>query len=392
MAKINRRKPPAHILILDTNVLFSENKELCASSEFHDFWNEYSSKYDIELILPEVVKGELLYQHTSSALTTLERINSQFDNLSAYTDKTYKHRVKAQHIRKDMESRFDKWISSLNAEVVETPCKSIDWERLTNDAIWRNPPFTEEKDKKHEKGFRDSLIMETVVQFIEDKPNANIVFISNDTALSGESKRRVGANKFVSFYETLDEFASFLRLLDEQFTNEFIQAIQARARLKFYNKKDDNCLYVKERVINRIRTDYSHIFSTPPTKRSLGLAISTPLTPTKGKWTIASDEGIWVFAPNYIEHSDEKRFTWGSRIEFVRLYRYSGLGIGSLLTAYSGQENLRKLEFKVVWTATVGKDASFRNLKLVSIELEDEKFELATEDDKKRYAIESSIE
>jgi len=256
MPKIKRKRPPSHVLIPDTNILWHEKKDSCASPEFNDFWDDYSAKYDIELVLPDVVRGELLYQHTSSALITLNRINTQFENLSNYANKSYSHRVQPQRVRNDIETKFDSWLSTINAEVAETPINIIDWRRLINDAVWRISPFTEEKDKKNEKGFRDAIILETVVDLAKTKPDTNIAFVTNDSDLLSATNRRLSDNKYLSFYETLDEFASFLRLLDEKFTNEFIQAIQKRARLRFFNPKDQTCLLYKERIISNIREQF----------------------------------------------------------------------------------------------------------------------------------------
>ncbi|MBE9582704.1 MAG: DUF4935 domain-containing protein [Proteobacteria bacterium] len=394
MPRITRKRPPKHILIPDTNILWHEKKDVCASPEFSKFWDDYGAKYEIELVLPDVVKGELLYQHTSSALTTLDRINTQFDNLSSYVSKNYKHRVNSKRVRDDVRAKFDSWILSLSAEVVETPVGQIDWGRIVQDAIWRRPPFTEDKDKKNEKGFRDALILETVCFVADKRQDTDIAFVSNDGTLIAAAKDRLKNKKQCSFYETLDELSSFLRLMDEELTNEFVQAIQKRARAKFHTEKDPSCLIYREKIIDKIRDQYAHEFASPVPMRSLGQALSGGLFSVKENWEGYGEEGIWIRAPSFVELQGESDFMWDSRVTFVQLFRYSGPGGGGLLGGMTvpGQENLRKLEFRVIWKAQVGKDARFRKMELVDILLAEKKFEPATEKEKERYGVEPITE
>lgn len=389
MPTIKRKRPPKHILIPDTNILWHEKKDKCVAPAFSKFWEDYGAKYEIELVLPEVVLGELLYQHTTSALTTLERINTQFENLSSFASRDYKHRVNSKRVRHDVEAKFASWISSLSAAIVKTPVDQIDWSKIIEDAIWRRPPFTEDKDKKNEKGFRDALILQTVC-FIADSREMDIAFVSNDSLLIAATKERLREKKQCSFYETLDEFSSYLRLLDEKLTNEFVQAIQRRARARFFAQNDPSCLYRRETITRKIRDQFASEFVFPGPTRVLSQALQGVLSGGSfSKWEEASAEGIWIKKPSFIELQGESDFVWDSRVTFVQLFRYVGPSGGGLLGSMliSEQENLRKLEFKVLWRARVGKDAKFRKIELIDIALAERKFEPASEEDKERYGV-----
>jgi hypothetical protein len=61
MPRIKRQHPPKHILIPDTNILWYEKKDECISPDSGELWNNYGAKYEIELVIPAVAKGELLY-------------------------------------------------------------------------------------------------------------------------------------------------------------------------------------------------------------------------------------------------------------------------------------------------------------------------------------------
>lgn len=387
MPKIKRKVIPKHILIPDTNVLWLESKDECVSPDFIKFWTEHSSKYEIELALPDVVKGELLYQQTSSALTILNRINSQFDNISSIANRKYKHRLTAQRVKDDVKNRLDSWASSVSAKEISPPVDEIDWKSMMHNSIWRLPPFSETKDKKSEKGFRDALILETICAFCKAQNNIDVAFVSDDRLLSSTLKDRLKNNKKISIFESLEEFSSYLRLTDEKLTNEFVQAIQKRARVKFHSAKDSTCLIDREHIVETIWEKYSDKFEGPSYGLSIRNALINPVGNEKGRWVEQSKESVWIRAPRFLALENKNIFRWDSRVIFAQLFRYDGPGHGTLLGGHieKDQENLRKLEFKVVWSAVVGKDARFNKMTVESIDFEEKTFEHATEEDRERY-------
>lgn len=137
MAKIKKKDVPKHLLVVDTNELWQETKNEAISEIFEEFWGDHSDKYTLELHIPEVVRGEILFQHTNSALKALNRANNQFENMSRSANKSYKHAVTPAKIRKDVEAKVDKWIKGKSAVVVTTPITKIDWNEVINNAVWR---------------------------------------------------------------------------------------------------------------------------------------------------------------------------------------------------------------------------------------------------------------
>ena len=129
------------------------------------------------------------------------------------------------------------------------PIKSIDWDTLIKDAIWRQPPFTE--DKGQEKGFRDALIVQTLGKIIGDHSSNDIAFISGDSLVRQAASSKFGTT-FIA-YETLEELESFLTLTDNKLTNEFVRAIQARAREKFYSDKSPQSLLFRGDLVRKIK-------------------------------------------------------------------------------------------------------------------------------------------
>ncbi len=93
MNKIRRRTPPPHIVMCDTNILWHEDKARVVNPVFDDFWQKHSEAFPMKLIVPDVVRGELLFQQTTSACKSLTKANNLFEELSRVTEKKYSHRA-----------------------------------------------------------------------------------------------------------------------------------------------------------------------------------------------------------------------------------------------------------------------------------------------------------
>lgn len=258
MGKIKKPSPPEHIVIVDTNVLWHKDKGYIVNPDVDSFWDKHSDTFPMKLILPEVVKGELLFQQTTSALKLLEKANQEISDISRITEKKYSHRVTHERIKKEVEERFSGWLASRKAEVKSTPTLEIDWNNVIQLAIWRKPPFiADPENQKNEKGFRDAMILETVASVCRFySSEVNIAFICNDFALRKAADERLGKIESFSTYESLKDFESFIELTKKNLTERFVKSILSRAKEKFHDEKDRDCLIYKDNFYQRLRESF----------------------------------------------------------------------------------------------------------------------------------------
>ena len=92
----NRRE----IVLVDTNVLFSQDKREIVNSTFKEFFDAYANQFNLKLMIPEVVKGELKYQITHHLSSQLSKVNEAVRVLSSATGKKYTHRISEERIKK----------------------------------------------------------------------------------------------------------------------------------------------------------------------------------------------------------------------------------------------------------------------------------------------------
>lgn len=391
MSRIKKPTPPEHILIVDTNILWHEDKSCVVAPSFTEFWETFSGTFPMNLIIPEVVHGELLFQQTTSALKQLERANRCLDNISGITEKKYSHRVNPYRIKSEVAARFEKWLKSNKAEVKITPTESIDWRNVLERSIWRQIPFTEdEKNPKNEKGFRDIMILETVDSICKFySQDSNIAFICNDFALRTAANEKLGKVESFSTYESLDDFVSFIELTKRNLTNKFVKSILGRASKKFYSSSDNTCLAEKDDFYRKLRKEYESKIENPNSRGDI-LALGI-LGGSAQYWEHKGREQTWIAKPQFVELEGEHLYHWLSKVTIVRLYERESTGISALIEN-SSDRRLMVLTIDVFWKATVGTDGRFFSCEIESHSESSYTFNTPTTEELERYGIEKKAE
>jgi len=387
MPYIRRRSPPEHLLIPDSNVLWCEDKALVVAPEFDQFWNSFASEFTLTLVVPEVVRGELLFQQTTSALKGLAKANTELARVSAVAGQQYAHRVSEGRVREDVASRLDRWLQLKRAQVEPTPIATIDWARLVTDAVWRNPPFEQDpKNAEFEKGFRDALVLETV-RAVSAKValGRRVAFVTADVVLRDATALAVSAYRSSTCYESVDELASYLRLTKEKLDEQFVRAIQARASKRFFNRADPNCLFWEAKIATTIRQQFAAELAKPlPTDDpvssvAIGLGLGV-------QWEAVTNEGIRIAAAQFDRLEGGHNFFWKTPITFAQAFRCSWLPSESL-QGVDFPERLRIVMFEVNWKARVKKDGRFHDLTVSDITCVRKEFSAFEDRDLNRYGL-----
>ena len=254
MPKVRRAPPPHHVVVVDTNILWDKDKKLSVCVAFDEFWTRNSSLIPMELRLPEVVFGELHFQQATSALKALSNITENFTELAGITNSPYSHKCNESTIKGQVRAKLEKWLKGHAGMLSPTPTSKINWASVVESAIWRKPPFSfDPKDTTNEKGFRDAVILETVVHICEAAAvGKTVIFVCNDHLLRTAAESRLKSSKKLLAFESLNDFEAYIHLTQQQFTIAFVKSIQNHARRKFYEKADPSCIYTRFDLSDRI--------------------------------------------------------------------------------------------------------------------------------------------
>lgn len=388
MARIVREELRRHIVIVDTNVLWCKDKGPAVDPEFEKTWKELKKDFSLELVLPSIVRGELLFQQTTSCHKLLDKVVEETKEIASITGRPQSTRLTKNKLTLCVEAKIDRWLRQANAAVVPVPTASIDWDKVCDWAVWRVPPFTSDpKNPDTEKGFRDTLIYETVLQFVgTNNADSDIVFVCNDFLLRTTVAKALRLYKQFKCFESINELASYLKLSREQKDSDFVSRIVRRAALKFFEAGNPECLWEREHLLDKILSAKA-VTDTPddgilPNYSVSGLLPNYALKASLG-WMREGQPFLALGNPEFQSVSGERTYHWKS--EFTYFQRYQR----AVTTLLGDGSRAKVVRFHIFWSAEVKADARFLNLTLEKLVTAGTEFRPITDSDNKLFGVEN---
>ena len=181
-----------YCLIFDTNALFQEYKSKADFTTFSfnatfenviDMINKLDIYNQVKVAIPLVVwnemKKQIIEKHNELLFSYKSTISKKlFPEYSIHENPPINY---PEYIETKIEE-YRKQISEGLNEVIELPIASNSrFESIVHRAFGKLPPF-EGKDKKSDKGFKDALLWESVLEFALKHKNSKIIYYSKDNA------------------------------------------------------------------------------------------------------------------------------------------------------------------------------------------------------------------
>lgn len=394
-------------IVFDTSVLFP-NSDAIVCSELEDFLKEFSDKCILKIYIPEVVRGELCYRRVAKADEKLKKVNEFLSSIGKTLDRQRKTPYKTEELRPLVEKKFDKWAKSKNIILLETPRNKISLKEIQEKSIWRIPPFEDVKKRfdqckkcRAEKGFRDALILFSVLELAKKITKNKVYFICGDKLLL-ESVDKYKKNKRLIPFNTIEELSSRLRLSFEEDNEKWINLVSNRARAVFYRRVWEECK-IREEIEKRYperfeipsTSEFEHLSSAAANIQQSGLFSESKYASTYWPGTyihsdikfknvfgptysrlgetkaVPLEEGtFYIDNPSFQKVEDNNIYVWKSRVSHQRKYRDPWDTGVSVPKVY-------KIHFDVIWSARVTKDERFYDLKLLDVEFIDKEFTLS---------------
>jgi len=270
-----RRRPEIRIVV-DTNAIYTQSAHYLLKHEVFEAITSTGTQQDLAVSwhIPEVVRHERQYQMTRQAvelLPALRKIERLLGHNLAITDEWIQHRV---------NEVIERQITELDLRVLPFESQSIPWQDVMLSAAYRRPPFSV---GEKEKGFRDALIAEAFLALKAASPTTaricRLVLITGDELLAENVRQRTADADNVYIFATLEELKGLINTLGSQVTEDFVTTIRAKATSYFFQKGDEDSLYYREEVRERIVTQHSAALRTPPagaTEVELGQTLIGP--------------------------------------------------------------------------------------------------------------------
>src|SRR5204862_86291 len=146
----------------------------------------------IRWYLPHVVRCEREFQMRENGVALLPAVQK--------IERVLGHNLNITEsvIVSQIEQLISKQLGDVGIEVLKLDIDKVDWSRVIDDSVYRLPPF-EKGDK--EKGFRDLVVLETVLQLVETSPTTprvcRIALVTDDDLLTTAVQTRTVGRKNV---------------------------------------------------------------------------------------------------------------------------------------------------------------------------------------------------
>lgn len=195
-----------YYIIFDTNVIWGKpvQKNFLELKKYID-----SSGLEVGLYVPDTVKEEFKKKTLFEFKDVLEKYNSAINTLSKF-EYLKTHKLKSIDIDEiAIKKKLEKILHDNGLEVLEVPYSKIDFKKILEKATYYYPPF-----EKNEKGFKDSVIAETIFSAVEnfDKSGTKI-FVCNDNNLRTFVESQ---NKNLLVYGSINEALSRIKGDEEE--------------------------------------------------------------------------------------------------------------------------------------------------------------------------------
>jgi hypothetical protein len=289
----SKRKRPELRVIFDTSVVFTGSASDLLRQEVASFVEENAAHTDLDIhcYLPEIVVHERQFQMLTKALELLPAIEKLERVLGD------KLAITAERIESRIRETTREQIQRLGLKVQQLDVGLVDWKRLIDDAAYRRPPF---EPGEKEKGFRDSLVMETFQQLVDTSPATprvcRVVLLTGDKLLAEAAERGMAGRLNVRVMRSLEEVKGLISTLIAEVDEKLVAKLQAKATTYFFEKRNEASLYYKVGLQGRIRE-----------KISAELAALPPGANRR-------EEGTWIISPPRFTKKEGQRTYWATRI------------------------------------------------------------------------------
>ncbi|OQR53169.1 PIN domain-containing protein [Bacillus sp. CDB3] len=170
-------------IIFDTNILYMRDYKDFSIFEFSPIYDEVQGKIErnnvidrFELNVPEITIKELFKQQLQSYSTHIETMKSSYLKFKQIYDIDLKIDEKFDY-ENFLDKKKEQYISSKAISILPV-CKEEKFVRIVERALNKEAPF-EGKDKKSDKGFKDALIWESLLEFAEMNDGEYIFFTAD---------------------------------------------------------------------------------------------------------------------------------------------------------------------------------------------------------------------
>lgn len=251
------------LTVFDTNALWTQNPGDLINADMRTLVASNSTHADLKISwhLPEPVVRERHYQMKGKATALLK----SFEKMETLLNLQIK--LTPEDLDQKIAKVIDDQMAALDLQRAPVNESLVDWKQVMENAAFRVAPF---ESGETEKGFRDSLILESFCQLVVSAPRApdrcRAVLITNDKLLTEAAGVRIKDYANAQVLPDLSALRNLINTLVSTVDEAFVAGLREKAgKIFFDGMENKESLYLKEDITGQIREKFKQEFSALPT-------------------------------------------------------------------------------------------------------------------------------
>jgi hypothetical protein len=214
--------------------------------------NSKHSDLTVTWHMPEVVVLERQYQMLQKA----DQLLRGFQKMDALLD--FKISLTSEQLPPKIQGVIAAQMLDMKILQLKLDHGRVSWSDMIRNAALRIAPF---QPGDTEKGFRDAVILETFMQLVESAPKSaktcRLALITNDGPLTNAALARLEGHVNAEVLPGLEDLRNLINTLISSVDEAYVKEMREKARVLFFAKGDEDTLYFKENIGQRIEADFS---------------------------------------------------------------------------------------------------------------------------------------
>ena len=349
---------PSVTVFLDTNTLFTPKPARSLSQKALATIDACRAITDVSFHAIETVADELAFKRFRLAQSATTNLGKNAQTIREATGIQVGVTIAEADLKQEASRIVEQEFKDANIALLPVPIGEIDWPRIVHDSCWRHCVFANatEEEKLAEKGFRDRVIMESVLHYSgKAAPPEEVTFISRDALLRDSFEVRCREHGITAAtFDSIDALLNSLKLRHDQRTKGWTEKVLNEIDLVFFDPTNPDCLYLKEGIQEQLVSAFSaaveneFFLRDPAAPRPGGLATLLESLERKNPPPSFRKYGgirLRVGKTSYKKWNTEARLLWETKIEIA--CQFSNGHSGAQLF---GKEIARILEVGVNWS------------------------------------------
>lgn len=224
---------------------------------------------------------------------------------------------------------------------------------MVDSALWHLPPF---KEGRTEAGFRDALILETVLHFHKRLIHSDIALLTKDNRQREAALRMFKAANNFGVFGSPEEYAGFLDLARARFAPEFLHVVTGQADFVLHSA--GFWREIEDRLRERFSL-YPGRFASE--KATIGpLPFNTSLLPVGFLPECKGEPDFCISTTRLVSVVAENEFHWATNMVVSAPYGAKAQGLlGAAALGNKNADSFRAIVISLEWAATVTEAGEF---------------------------------